>query len=81
MSAFGRDQVYSDLEVDPRHFAEGQPRIHPQISRTGDPREEKIVQHEHRLELHPDGDILNQDGPWKSQTQKRRCGLSRRNSG
>jgi hypothetical protein len=77
MSEFVRDPTYSDLEVHPCHFAEGQPGTHPQISNTVDTREEKIVLNERRLELRPDGDNLTRSSSWKQQIHERRCVVSR----
>jgi cytoskeletal protein RodZ len=75
MSASTPDPVYSDLEVDPHHFAEGQLHVHRQISYIVSPTEERTVCREHQSELQPDGEILDHDSREK-QTRRRRCGLS-----
>jgi hypothetical protein len=75
MSTSTRDPVYSDLEVNPHHFAEGQLCVHPQISYIVSPNEERTVRREHQSEIQPDGEILNH-GSGEKQTRRRRCGLS-----
>jgi hypothetical protein len=75
MSALTQCRMYSDLEVDLRHFAEGQHYVYPQISKTVDPSEDKMIRYEHRSELQPDNEVLGH-GSRKKQTKKRTCGLS-----